>query len=181
MRVGARVRREYLVWDFSSALEPQMHLTISASFHLMPSYDLSSSIRLFCNAIPGQPCSLGCLVYNQIHNSIKALKSKVTSNLASSTCKVKELMAVCQNMTAPKLSQRIDKNAIIANYDKDCHKIGYSSQVTTVKEGEPTYLPTTYPTIFQLVRDCLMKSSTKHHYQVKDLVFDSSSLWFKKM
>ena len=82
-------------------------------------------------------------------------------------------MAVCQNVTAPKLSQRIDKNAIIADYNKDCHKIVYSSQVTTVKEGEPTYLPTTYPTIFQLARDCLMKSSTKHHYQVKDLVFEN--------
>ena len=80
-------------------------------------------------------------------------------------------MAVCQNATAPKLSQRIDKNAIIAKYDEDCHKIGYSNQVTTVKKGEPTYLPTAYPTIFQLVRDCSMKPSNKHHYRVKDLVF----------
>ena len=81
-------------------------------------------------------------------------------------------MAVCQNATAPKLSQRIDKNAIIAKYDEDCHRIGYSNQVTTVKKGEPTNLPTTYPTIFQLVRDCSMKPSKKHHYRVKDLVFE---------
>jgi hypothetical protein len=75
-------------------------------------------------------------------------------------------MGVCQNATAPKLSLRIDKNAIIAKYDDDCHKIGYSNQVTTVKKGEPTNLPTTYPTIFQLVRDCSMKPSKKHHYRV---------------
>jgi hypothetical protein len=62
-------------------------------------------------------------------------------------------MGVCQNATAPKLSLRIDKNAIIAKYDEDCHKIGYSNQVTTVKKGEPTNPPTTYPTIFQLVHD----------------------------
>jgi hypothetical protein len=128
---------------------------------------------LFCNAIPGQPCSFGCLVYHQIHDSIKATKLKVTSNLASSACEVKDLMAVCQSATAPKLSQRIDKNAIIAKYDEDCHKIGYSGQVTTVKKGEPTYLPTTYPTIFQLVRDCSMKPSTNHHYRVKNLVFEN--------
>jgi hypothetical protein len=82
-------------------------------------------------------------------------------------------MAVCQNATAPKLSQRIDKNAIIAKYDEDCHRIGYSNQVTTVKKGEPTYLPTAYPTIFQLVRDCSMKPSNNHHYRVKDLVFEN--------
>ena len=82
-------------------------------------------------------------------------------------------MGVCQNATAPKLSLRIDKNAIIAKYDDDCHKIGYSNQVTTVKKGEPAYLPTAYPTIFQLVRDFSMKPSTKHHYRVKDLVFEN--------
>jgi hypothetical protein len=101
---------------------------------------------------------------------MKATKLKVTLNLASNASKIKELKAACQHPSAPKLSQKIDKNAIIAEYYEHCHKKGYSSQVTTVKIGEPTYLPTTYPTIFQLVRDCLMKPSN-HQYQVKDLVF----------
>ena len=101
---------------------------------------------------------------------MKATKLKVTLNLASNASKIKELKAACQHASAPKLSQKIDKNAIIAEYYEHCHKKGYSSQVTTVKICEPTYLPTTYPTIFQLVRDCLMKPSN-HQYQVKDLVF----------
>jgi hypothetical protein len=141
-------------------------------FSYPPSYDSLRYIRSFCNVITGQPCSLGCSVYHQIHDSIKATKPKVTSHLASSrTCEVKELQSSCQNATAHKLSQRIDKNAIIAKYDEDCHNKVCSSQVTTIKKGEPTYLPTTYPTIFQLVRYCSMKPSTKHHYRVKDLVF----------
>ena len=105
---------------------------------------------------------------------MKATKLKVTLNLASNASKIKELKAACQHASAPKLSQKIDKNAIIAEYYEHCHKKGYSSQVTTVKICEPTYLPTTYPTIFQLVRDCLMKPSTNQHYQVKDLVFENA-------
>jgi hypothetical protein len=60
---------------------------------------------------------------------------------------------------------------IIAKYNEDCHNKGCSSQVTTVKKGETIYLATTYPTIFQLIRDCSMKPSIKHHYRVEDLVF----------
>jgi hypothetical protein len=81
--------------------------------------------------------------------------------------------AACQNAPAPKLSHKIDKNAIIANYGKNCQKTGYSGQVNTTKKGEPTELPTTYPSIYELMRDCLMKPSNKHQYRVIDPVLDN--------
>ncbi len=83
------------------------------------------------------------------------------------------LRAACQNALAPKLPHKIDKNAIIANYDKNCQKTGYSGQVTTTKKGEPTELPTTYPSIYELVRDCSMKPSGKHQYRVIDPVLNN--------
>jgi hypothetical protein len=77
-----------------------------------------------CNAILGQPCSLGCSVYNQIHDSIKAAtKSKVTSNSMPNARKCVILRAACQNTPAPNLLHKIDKNAIIANYGKNCQKL----------------------------------------------------------
>jgi hypothetical protein len=83
------------------------------------------------------------------------------------------LRAACQNTPAPKLSHKIDKNDIIANYGKNCQKTGYLGQVTTTKKGEPTELPTTYPSIYELVRDCLMKPSNKHQYRVIDPMLDN--------
>ena len=41
------------------------------------------------------------------------------------------------------------------------------------QKGEPTNLPTTYPTIFQLIRNCLMKLSTNHYYRVENLVLEN--------
>ena len=49
--------------------------------------------------------------------------------------------------------------------------MGYSNQVTTANKGEPTHLPTTYPSIYQLVHNCLMKPDKSHYYQVQDLMF----------
>ncbi len=127
-----------------------------------------------CNAILGQPCSLGCLVYNQIHDSIKATtKLKDTSNSTPNALECVILRAACQNAPAPKLSQKIDKNAIIANYGNNCQKTGYSGQVITTKKGEPTELPTTYPSIYELVCGCSMKPSDKHQYPVIDPVLDN--------
>jgi hypothetical protein len=79
----------------------------------------------------------------------------------------------CQNASDPKLLQKIDKNAIIDNYDENCKKIGCSGQVTTIKKGEPAEPPITYPSIYKLVPDCLMKPSDNHQYQVMDLVLDN--------
>jgi hypothetical protein len=56
------------------------------------------------------------------------------------------------------LSKPINKNAILSKYDDDCKKLGYSDQSTTTKKGEPTHLPTTYPSIYQPVRNCLIKT-----------------------
>jgi hypothetical protein len=133
------------------------------------------SFLLFCNAILGPSCSLGYSVYNQIHDSIKATtkSNKVTLNLTPKARECESLRTACRNTLDPKLSQRIDKNAIIANYDKNCQKAGCPGQVTTVKKGEPTKLPTTYPTIYELVRDCSMKPSLNHQYMVSDVVLDN--------
>jgi hypothetical protein len=46
-------------------------------------------------------------------------------------------------------------------------------QVTTIKKGELTEPPITYPSIYKLVRDCSMKPSNNHQYQVMDLVLDN--------
>jgi hypothetical protein len=109
------------------------------------------SLFYFCNAILGQPCSLGYLVYNQIHDSIKATtKSKVTSNSIPNMRECKILRTACQNASDPKLLQQIDKNAIINNFDKNCTKTGCLGQVTTIKKGEPTEPPITYPLSFHL-------------------------------
>jgi uncharacterized protein YqfB (UPF0267 family) len=45
--------------------------------------------------------------------------------------------------------------------------------VASIAKGVPTTPPTTYPTIFQLAQDCLMKPSLDHQYQVKDLLLDN--------
>jgi hypothetical protein len=55
--------------------------------------------------------------------------------------------------------QGINKSNIISKYDKACCQKGYIGQVTSVKKGEPTTPPATYPTIFQLIHNCLMKPS----------------------
>jgi hypothetical protein len=52
------------------------------------------------------------------------------------------------------MSKSINKNAILLKCDDDCKKLGYSDQVTRTKKGEPSHLPTIYPSIYQLVHDC---------------------------
>jgi hypothetical protein len=80
------------------------------------------------------------------------------------------------NSTGLKLSDQIDKNAIISKYNVSCQKRRIKEKVTTLKKGEPTTIPTTiptsYPTISQLVRGCSMKPSPNHQYQVKNLKLD---------
>ena len=61
------------------------------------------------------------------------------------------------------LSKPIDKNAILAKYDDDCKKMSHLDQVTTTKKGEPTQPTTSYPSIYQLVHDCLMKLDSNHY------------------
>ncbi len=78
-----------------------------------------------------------------------------------------------ESSAAPKISQRINKNDIISKYDKACNLKGHVGQVASITKGDTTTPPTTYPTIFQLVRNCLMKPSLDHQYQVKDLSLDN--------
>jgi hypothetical protein len=83
------------------------------------------------------------------------------------------LKAACLNSSAQKLSQRINKNTIIKKYTESCLQQGAASEVTTIKKGEPTKPPTTYPTIYELVRDCSMKPNIDHQYWVEDLNLDN--------
>ncbi len=96
-------------------------------------------------------------------------KTKVILKTALSETNNKLLQDACQHSSDSVLNKAIDKNTIIAKYDKDCRKMGYSDQVTTANKGEPTHPPTTYPSIYQLVRGCSMKPDKSHQYQVQDL------------
>ena len=123
-------------------------------------------------ATSGPPEQLGCSVYSSIHDSIMPSKLKLTSRIAPDTNQVSTLKAACLNSAGPKLSDQIDKNVIISMYNVSCQKRGIKENVTTLKKGEPTTTPTTYPTISQLIRGCSMKPSPNHQYWVKDLTLD---------
>ena len=82
-------------------------------------------------------------------------------------------MLQCDRSSDSILNKSINKNSILSKYNEDCHKLGYSGQLTSTKKGEPTHLPTTYPSIFQLVRDCSMKPDMSHYYRVQDLRFEN--------
>jgi hypothetical protein len=123
----------------------------------------------FAFAILGQPCSFGCLVYRLVHNSIMPSKLKVTLNSAASKNINKVLQKPHVFSTDSILSKPINKNSILSKYDEELKKLGFSEQVTTTKKGEPTYLHTNYPSIFQLICDCSMKPDNNHYYRVKDL------------
>jgi hypothetical protein len=138
-----------------------------------PPYDLSELYHLFCVAIPGKRSSHGCLVYSSIHDSIKANYIRFTSNQAPDACQVSLLKTACSNSSAPKLLQTINKNAIIAEYTESCHQKGNLSELTTIRKGEPTESPITYPSIYELVQDCLMKPNLNHQYVVSDAILDN--------
>jgi hypothetical protein len=86
---------------------------------------------------------------------------------------VKLLKTACLNSSGPKLSDPINKNAIIVEYDMSCQKQGIKNIISTAKKGEPTTIPIIYPSITQLVRGCLMKPSLNHQYRVSDLCLDN--------
>ena len=96
-------------------------------------------------------------------------KTKVILKTAPSDIDNKLLQVACSGGSDSVLSKTIDKNAIIAKYDKDCHRMGYTNQVTTANKGERTHPPTIYPSTYQLVRGCSMKPDKNHQYRVQDL------------
>jgi hypothetical protein len=153
--------------------------SISSCFTFNSYMHTSTSIWLiklyqFCiHHILGQPCSFGRSVYQSVHNSVMPSKRKVTLILAPSSGENISLREECLRSSDLILNKSINKNSIISKYNEDCHKLGYSGQLTSTKKGEPTHLPTTYPSIFQLVRDCSMKPDTSHYYRVQDLWFEN--------
>ena len=111
----------------------------------------ASTIRLIelyqfrIHHILGQPCSFGRSVYQSVHNSIMPSKRKVTSIVAPSASENNSLREECLR-SSDFLNKSINKNLIISKYNEDCHKLGYSGQLTSTKSGEPTHLPTHLPT-----------------------------------
>ena len=78
-------------------------------------------------------------------------KTKVILKTAApSDIDYKLLQVACLGRSDSVLSKTIDKNAIIAKYNKDCHRMGYPNQVTTANKGEPTHPPTIYPSTTNL-------------------------------
>jgi len=108
-------------------------------------------------------------------------KTKVILKTASSDIDNKLLQVVCSGGSDSVLSKTIDKNAIIAKYDKDCHRMGYTNQVTTANKGELTHPPTIYPSTYQLVRSCSMKPDKNHQYQVQDLRIENVKSSFSSL
>ncbi len=149
------------------------HTPPPLSFHIPPSYDLSSCITLFCIAVSGRTVSLGLLVYSLIHDSIMPSKQKLTSKLAPVAHQVNSLKEACLKLSGSKLSHPINKNAIIFNYNVSCQERGMKHNIATVRKGEPTTKPINYPTISQLVRECSMKPSLDHQYRVENLSLDN--------
>jgi len=90
-------------------------------------------------------------------------KNSITSKVAPDAHQVKLLKEACLNSSGPKLSDPIDKNAIIAEYDMSCQKQGIKNIVSTTKKGEPTTIPIIYPSITQL----------NHQYRVSDLCLNN--------
>ena len=83
---------------------------------------------------------------------------------------IASLQAAVLNSEEKKITSNIDKNSIIHEYKNSClQELGISTPVASSRKGEPTRVPTSYPTIAQLVHDCTMKPSLDHQYQVHDL------------
>ena len=68
-------------------------------------------------------------------------KLKLTSKIAPNAQQVNTLMVACFDSTGPKLSDPIDKNAIISEYNVSCQKRGIKEKVATIKKGETTTKP----------------------------------------
>ena len=100
-------------------------------------------------------------------------KKSITSKVAPDAHQVKLLKEACLNSSGLKLSDPINKNAIIAEYDMSCQKQGIKKILSTAKKGESTTIPIIYPSITQLVGGCSMKPSLNHQYQVSDLCLDN--------
>ncbi len=79
----------------------------------------------------------------------------------------------CHKLQRKAMTIGINKNKILDEYSLVCQKNGTLHRTAAVKQGEPNKKPTTYPTIAQLVRDCKMKPSPNHQYQVDDLTLDN--------
>jgi hypothetical protein len=69
----------------------------------------------------------------------------------------------------PKVSIGIKKNTILSDYKLSCKFKGITSQVTASNNKGEHQPPQLYPSNFKLIKECTMKLSLDHQYQVNDL------------
>ncbi len=151
-----------------------LHWIQNSFIHAPPMWLIRVVLFIFAFAIYlGQPCNFGCAVYPSVHNSIMLSKSKVTLTLPPSVVKNDSLQKMCLCSLDSILNKFINKNSILSKYSKDCHVLGYSGQYSSTNKMRVSPPPTTYPSIFQLVRDCSMKPDTSYYYWVQDLQFEN--------
>jgi hypothetical protein len=107
----------------------------------------------------------------KIHDDVTLLDSTFVSPKKATSREIASLQAaVPLNSEEKKITSNIDKNSIVHKYKNSClWELGISTPVASARKGEPTRVPTSYPTIAQLVRDCTMKPSLDHQYRVDDL------------
>ncbi len=124
-----RVRRPFTLHIFNDSENSRTAFICIFSFRMT----YQSYIFILRIAFSGQSESLGCLVYSSIHDSIMPSK-KLTSKLAPNARQVNSLKEACLNSSSSKLSDPIDKNAIIAEYNVSCQKQGIKDIVSPPKK-----------------------------------------------
>jgi hypothetical protein len=103
----------------------------------------------------------------KIHDDVTLLDSTFVSPKKATSREIASLQAVVLNSEEKKITSNIDKNSTIHEYENSFFReLGISTPVASFRKGEPTRVPTSYPTIAQLVCDCTMKPSLDHQYQV---------------
>jgi hypothetical protein len=91
-----------------------------------------------------------------------------------------KLFSLLPSADRPKISVGIKKNEILLDYKLSCKSKGITSQVsasTNKGENQPCQ---SYPFNFNLIKECTMKLSLNHQYQVDDLHLDNGMIFIVK-
>ncbi len=121
----------------------------------------------------------------QIHHRIKPNSKKViekSSLLPKNTILKREgkIFSSLLPTDRPKVSVGIKKNKILSNYELSCMSKGITSQVSaSTNKGENQPLQS-YPSNFNLIKECTMKPSLDHQYQVDGLHLDNVVIFIVK-
>jgi hypothetical protein len=80
----------------------------------------------------------------------------------------------------PKVSVCIKKNEILSNYELSCKSKGITSQVSASTNKGKNQPLQSYPSNFNLIKECTMKPSLGHQYQVDDLHLNNGVIFLVK-